>query len=161
MYRSLRAQAFDFIAAGQIILLVPVIIGLLAFARLTRFRWLARYPVAVLGGAGVGALWGLTIRSRFLAPIGDTVTAVASAAWDLLSRVAFVVLFVLTVCRFLHSRRFSDMFFERKWRLYYLQRLVLYSFMVLVAYQQGPGISGFMRLVQTVIKLVIDSLFHI
>jgi len=159
IYRSLRATAFDFIAAGQVLLIIPVIVGILAFTRLTRFRWLARYPVALLSGAGVGALWGLVLRSQFLAPIGDTVTAVINPAFDVFSKVMFVVLLVPIITMFLYSRMFSNITHERTGSLYYLQRFGRLAFMLIVGYQlTGYGFSVPTRFLQTVVKPVIDDI---
>jgi len=160
IYRSLKATALDFIAAGQVILVVPIIIGLLAYARLTRFRWLARYPVAILSGVGAGALFGLMVRGQLLAPIGDTVTAVSSVANDPVSRALFLVLLIPIISLFLYSRTFADIFHVKGQRLYYVQRIGRIAFMIIVAYQcVSPSRMAYIpTLFQKVIKPVIDDL---
>jgi len=161
IYRSIFASAFDFIAAGQLTLVIAVIIGLLAFARLTRFRWLARYPVAILSGAGAGALFGLTLRGQLLTPIGDTVKGVTSAAWDPLSRLLFVVMFIPIIAMFLYSRTFSNVLYEKGQTLYYLQRFGRVAFMVIVGYQIAGYAGVSTRFLQTVVKPVIDDIVRL
>ena len=162
IYRSLRATSFDFIAAGQVLLIIPVIVGILAFTRLTRFRWLARYPVALLSGAGVGTLWGLSLRGQLLGPISDTVTAVISPTFDAFSKLIFVVLLIPIITMFLYSRTFSNITHERTGRLYYLQRFGRLAFMVIVGYQLQPyGMTAPIKYLQTVVKPVIDDIIRL
>ena len=157
IYRSLQATAFQFIAAGQVLLIIPVIVGILAFSRLTKYRWLARFPVALLSGAGVGALWGLSIRGQLLAPITDTVTVLQGSA-DWFSKMIYVVLLIPIIVMFLYSRTFSNITHERTGRLYYLQRFGRLAFMVIVGYQLQPyGFTAPIRFLQTVVKPVIDQ----
>jgi hypothetical protein len=158
IYRSLFATAFDFILAGKFSLIIAVIIGLLAFARLTRFRWLARYPVAILSGAGVGALFGLSLRGQLLTPIGDTVKFVISAAWDPISKLVTIVTFIPVLVIFLYSRRYSDIVYEKRMPLYYLQRIGRIAFMVIVGYQIAGYAGVSTRFIQTVIKPVLDDI---
>jgi hypothetical protein len=54
IYKGLKATAFDYIGQGQLLLIIPLIIGALAFTRLTKYRWAARYPVALNKGEGKG-----------------------------------------------------------------------------------------------------------
>lgn len=160
IYRSFQATVWNYVTVGQTILIIPVIVGLLGFARLTKFRWVARYPVAVLSGAGVGALFGLSLRGQFLAVVGDTLTSVTSPTFDVASKAIFVVMLIPVILLFLYSRTFSDILYERKHRLNFLQRFGRIAFMILVGYQLGgyTRLAGLINLIQGVIKPVIDSI---
>jgi len=160
IYRSFQATVWNYVMVGQAILIIPVIVGLLGFARLTKFRWVARYPVAVLSGAGVGALFGLSLRGQFLAVVGDTMTSVMNPVLDILSKALYVVVLIPVILLFLYSSTFSNMLYERKQRLYYLQRFGRIVFMILVGYQLGgyTRLAGLINMFQGVIKPVVDDM---
>jgi hypothetical protein len=73
VWNSYKSNAIDFIAQGKWWLIIPVIIGLLSFTRLTKYRWAARYPVAALSGIGLGVFFGFNLRGSILAIITSTV----------------------------------------------------------------------------------------
>jgi hypothetical protein len=156
MYRSFRAIAWDYVAAGQIFLILPIIIGLLAFSRLTKFRWLARFPVAVMSGVGVGALFGLTLRGQFLAIIGDTVKDVMKPTNDPVSKLLFVVLLIPVMLLFLYSRKFSNIVYNKGGLLYYAQRIGRIGLLIVVGYQTSIAVE--VRLIQSIIKPVVDDI---
>jgi hypothetical protein len=43
--------------------IIPTIMGILVFARLTKYRWISRYSTAILSGIGLGVTFGETIKN--------------------------------------------------------------------------------------------------
>lgn len=142
IYTALRSSAFDLIAAGRIWLLIPVIIGLLAFTRLTRFRWLARYPVAVVSGVGLGLYFGLNLRAQIIGPVAQTVSDLFARTPDPFSAtLMFVMVFTVPVY-FLYSQRFGAQFHTRGGKLYYLMRLARVFMMLSFGYLAAGNLFG-------------------
>jgi hypothetical protein len=111
-YRSLDKSAFQYIAGGRILLIVPLIIGLLVFTRWTKFRWLARYPTSMLIGIGVGLIAGLAIRSQIINMAKMTITNIATLSPDPASAIIMVVGVVTLLTYFLYSRTYSYEFHQ-------------------------------------------------
>jgi len=134
MYRSLMSTALNPITAGRVLLIVPVIIGLLAFTRLTRFRWLARYPLTILSGIGIGLFFGLNLRSQIINPIALTIKDVVTGTPDTGSAIIMLVGVVTVLTYFLYSARYSNTFHQPTGRLYYVMRLGRVIFMISIGY---------------------------
>jgi hypothetical protein len=90
---------------GQILMIIPIIVGLLIFTMLIpEYRWVSRYPIALLVGTGFGLGIRGTIKPNILDAIIDTITAPADGgamAWINFLYVAIglvcsVLYFVLT-----------------------------------------------------------------
>jgi len=110
LYKSLISSFVNPVGGGKISLIIPFIIGLLTFARLTKHRWLARYPVAVMSGLGIGVAFGLTIRSQVLNVVVTTVTDVVDAKPDLGSAIFMFVGVIAVLTYFIYSVRLSNIF---------------------------------------------------
>jgi hypothetical protein len=110
--RSLDKSAFQYIAGGRLLLIVPVIIGLLVFTRWTKFRWLARYPTSMLIGIGVGLIAGLAIRSQIINMARMTITNLSTLSPDPISALIMVVGVVTVLTYFLYSRTYSYEFHQ-------------------------------------------------
>lgn len=66
---------------GNVLMIVPLILGLLIFAMLIPdYRWLSRYPIAILVGAGFGLGIRGTIKPNLQDAIIDTITAPTTSA---------------------------------------------------------------------------------
>jgi hypothetical protein len=61
-----ESQQVQAAGAGHWTLVVPLIIGVLFFARFTKYSWLYRYPLGIVMGVGVGLVFGLSIRAQIL-----------------------------------------------------------------------------------------------
>lgn len=81
---TLKRQAFGPLANGQISVIIPIVLGLLLFTRLSiKYGWIARYPMAFLMGIG-SALSMKAIESDFVRQIqasiiswqGDSIGAI-------------------------------------------------------------------------------------
>ncbi|MEM2922389.1 MAG: hypothetical protein QXF26_08760 [Candidatus Bathyarchaeia archaeon] len=137
LYKSLAASVFDPMAKGKIILIIPVIIGLFAFARLTKARWLARYPVAIMSGIGIGVIFGLTIRSQIINVVVMTVDEVIKASPDRLSAIYMFIGIICVLTYFLYSARISKHFHTPTGKLRYLVTLGRYFLMASFGYLAG------------------------
>ena len=132
------------VGTGSYLLIVPLIIGSLAFTRLTKIRWAARYPTAILAGVGVGVLFGANIRTQIIdmvtSSIKDLLAATPGAGpkWPTTPDYASVVLMIITsgcvILTFIYSTYFSALTHEKSGYLYYLQRFGKVMFMVSVGY---------------------------
>lgn len=110
--RSLDKSAFQYIAGGRILLIVPLVIGLLVFTRWTKFRWLARYPTSMMIGIGVGLIAGLAIRSQIINMASMTIINLTTLSPDPLSAIIMVVGVVTVLTYFLYSRTYSYQFHQ-------------------------------------------------
>jgi hypothetical protein len=64
---------------GNLLMIVPLILGLMIFTMLIpEYRWLSRYPIAILVGAGFGLGIRGTIKPNLQDAIIDTITAPSS-----------------------------------------------------------------------------------
>jgi len=134
MYRSLMSTALTPISGGRVLLAIPVIIGLLAFTRLTRFRWLARYPITILSGIGIGLFFGLNLRAQIINPIALTIKDVVTGTPDRFSSIIMIIGVVTVLTYFLYSARYSNTFHQPRGRLYYVMRLGRVIFMISIGY---------------------------
>jgi len=111
--------------AGQFLLIIPVILGFLVFTRLTRYRWAARYSVAMTAGVGVGLVFGATIRTDILNQIITGVSAVTKATpvlgKDIVSALIMFVGALATISYFTYTTRFGNLF--RKGPIGFLAKL--------------------------------------
>jgi hypothetical protein len=123
VWNSYKSNAIDFIAQGKWWLIIPVIIGLLSFTRLTRFRWAARYPVAALSGIGLGVFFGFNLRGSIIAIVTSTVDELITLQPDPFSAIVSFIAVVSVVTYYLYSERYSTIFHSRSGRLYYVMRL--------------------------------------
>ena len=123
VWNSYKSNAIDFIAQGKWWLIIPVIIGLLSFTRLTRFRWAARYPVAALSGIGLGVFFGFNLRGSIIAIVTSTVNELFTLQPDPFSAIVSFIAVVSVVTYYLYSERYSTIFHSRSGKLYYVMRL--------------------------------------
>lgn len=79
-YNNLQGVVWAPLMAGQFIVIIPVILGLLLFARLIpKYSWAARYPVCFSSGVGLGLMFGTMISAQFKALILQTITELVNA----------------------------------------------------------------------------------
>jgi hypothetical protein len=105
--RSLNSQVVNPVMTGKTWLIIPLIAGLLTFTRLTRYRWTARYPVALLAGVGLGISIGPTIDSDLLGAITQTVGNVVTGYPNPVSSVIILISVVFVIIFFMYSSRFA------------------------------------------------------
>lgn len=137
LYKSLQSAAFTPIGLGRVSLIIPVIIGLLSFTRLTKSRWLARFPVAIVSGLGVGVMFGLIIRSQIINVITVTVQEVITGKPDRFSAIYMFVGIIAVLTYFLYSARISKFFHTPTGSMRYLMRFGRYCLMASFGYLAG------------------------
>lgn len=98
-WANVRDKGFAALAQGQLITIIPIILGVLVFARfVSRSAWLARYPVAVLVGTGTGLVLRSAPATQILAQVKATFLSLdALNNWIILvGVVGTIVYFVFT-----------------------------------------------------------------
>jgi len=100
--RSLQSSMID------PLMIIPLIIGLTAFARWTKYRWIARYPVAILSGVGLGVTAGSTIRGQVVAAVIEVIRQLKVADPDFASAVLALIGVCTILFYFMYSRQYSD-----------------------------------------------------
>lgn len=108
------------IMSGRIALIIPLILGFTAFTRLTRYRWIVRYSVAILAGVGVGIAFGLTIKSEIVTSLGNLISGAVTGK-DILSGIIKLVCGFGVLFYFLYSAKYSTVFHTG--RFSYLARI--------------------------------------
>ena len=75
-FRNVIQICIEPLMGGDILMIVPLILGLMIFAMLIpEYRWISRYPVALLVGAGFGLGIRGTIGPNIIDATIDTITA--------------------------------------------------------------------------------------
>jgi hypothetical protein len=90
------------------LVIIPALIGALTFTRLTKYRWAARYPIAILSGVGAGVIFGPQIKSMILASISDTVLGVLTGTPDPIAAWLTFIPMVVTPLAFTYSMKYSN-----------------------------------------------------
>jgi hypothetical protein len=89
------------------LLIIPILIGALAFTRLTRYRWAARYTIAIISGVGAGVVFSNSIKSQIMATIQKTVGGVLTGTPDPISAWCTLIPMIITPLAFTYSMRYS------------------------------------------------------
>jgi hypothetical protein len=95
-------------ASGGWLTIIPFIIGALAFTRWTRYRWLARYPVSILSGVGLGVTVGSTIRGQIWAGVIQIIQDIQNLTPDPISAIISLVGACTVLFYFTYSARYSN-----------------------------------------------------
>lgn len=78
-FSNVMKMAVNPLMGGDILMIVPIILGLMMFAMLIpEYRWISRYPVAILVGAGFGLGIRGTIKPNLQDAIISTITPPAA-----------------------------------------------------------------------------------
>lgn len=97
----LRTQLRGLITGEQILLIVPVILGLMMYALLhPDYRWMSRYPIAILVGSAMGLGISSVIIPQITNQVISTITAPTTGgakAWF-----DFIVIAIGTICATLY-----------------------------------------------------------
>lgn len=90
------------ISNGKILLVLPIILGLLIFCRLTdNYRWVSRYPLGILLGVGVGLNVSAGIYAQILNQINATILPLFVAG-DSLTTLNNWITAIIVVCGILY-----------------------------------------------------------
>jgi len=73
-FQSVHNNAIKPILAGNVLFIIPLILGLLTYSRLrSDVSWLAKYPTNVLIGVGTGVMIAGTLRGQIIDQIKQTI----------------------------------------------------------------------------------------
>ena len=163
VFQSLKAKCFDFLAQGKWWLIIPLLLGLLSFTRLTKYRWAARYPVAALSGIGLGVFFGYNLRGSILAIITSVTNELLTFNPDPFSAIISFIAVVSVIAYYTYSEKYSTIFHSKRGKLYYLMRLgrlfMMASFGYLLGYVAlSFGLDILTTFFVVVIKRPIDML---
>jgi len=89
------------------LLIIPLIIGALAFTRLTKYRWAARYTIAILSGVGTGVVFSASVKAQIMSTIQTVVGGVITGTPDPISAWATLIPMIVTPLAFTYSMRYS------------------------------------------------------
>lgn len=78
--KTLINMALIPISKGDLLLIIPLVLGLLMYTRLTKeYAWIAKYPTSVLVGVGIGVMIAGTLRGQIIDQIKATVVNIFTA----------------------------------------------------------------------------------
>jgi hypothetical protein len=95
------------ISKGQLLLIIPFILGLMTYTRLLKdYAWIAKYPTSVLVGVGVGVMIAGTLRGQIIDQVKATVMDVfaATTATDTINGVIIAVGTVTAITFWIFTR---------------------------------------------------------
>jgi len=73
-FQSVHNNAIKPILAGNVLFIIPLILGLLTYSRLSsELSWLAKYPTNVLIGVGTGVMIAGTLRGQIIDQVKQTI----------------------------------------------------------------------------------------
>jgi hypothetical protein len=113
----LNNVAFNPIMSGAFAIIFPVIIGFLSFARLTKYRWLSRYYMAVIGGSGAGIIVGTVIKTDVLALIKTTSTDLVKLTPNAIVPAVIMIGMISSLTYFLYAQRIGSLLHSATGRL--------------------------------------------
>jgi hypothetical protein len=96
------------------LMIIPFLIGALAFTRLTRYRWAARYTIAIISGVGAGVVFPNSVKMQIMLPIQKTVTGVLTGTPDPISAWLTFIPMVVTPLAFTYATKYSG-WLHRGW----------------------------------------------
>lgn len=114
-YDSLMKSCITQVAAGRLTLAIPFILALLVFFRLTAYRWLSRYPMAILAGGGIGVVISLQVKSELIGGMTSTLSDImlgnpSGTTYGIYSAWLMLVMFSFVIVYFMYSAKFAGPF---------------------------------------------------
>jgi hypothetical protein len=114
--------------SANALMIIPFIIGILAYTRWTKYRWLARYPVSILSGIGLGVTVGSTIRGQIIAGMIRVIQDVQEFDPDPISAFVSLIGVVTVLFYFTYSAKYSKPVHEGRFGIVAkIGRLFLFS----------------------------------
>ena len=95
------------ISKGNLLLIVPFILGLLMYTRLSKeYAWISKYPTSVLVGVGIGVMIAGILRGQIIDQVKATVVDIftATTALDALNGVIIAVGTVTAITFWIFTR---------------------------------------------------------
>jgi len=178
LLKSLQTDTLTPIAAGNMAILLGLILGATQFTRLTRYRWSARYGTAIMSGMGIGVLFGLNIRSQILLGVIETIDGISKSLLAPASRTigGYVVpsgaiavfwifagiMFLVMILTFSYSRLIAGPFFNPDSRLNWVSKLGRLFIMIMLGHIScktllGDSLDSLINFLQVVIVRSVDA----
>jgi hypothetical protein len=104
---TLQSDTIIPIGEGEIVLIIPVILGILIFTRFSReWTWVSRYPQTLMAGTAVGLSMALVFRGQIFNSAVNTGYALfeSSTPLDIFSNIILVVGVVSSLLFYTYSR---------------------------------------------------------
>lgn len=105
-FGTIRDAAIKPLLQGQLLMIVPIALGILMFATYTKWSWVSRYPVAFLIGCGLGVAIRSTIEAQIISQIRASLLPLATGdVWAMINNWILVVGTIAVVAYFLFTRQ--------------------------------------------------------
>jgi len=92
--KSLISIGLKPLAAGRITLIVPMVLGLMLYTRLSReYAWISKYPTSLMVGVGTGVMIMGTLRGQIIDQVKKTILDVFTAT-DLMSTINGILILI-------------------------------------------------------------------
>jgi len=99
-------NTFPSITSGNILLVVPLLVGLLLFGRLVKgYLWLYRYPLAILVGVGLGLQLRGMLKANLIDQIISTMNVNLSATVDGFNSIIIFIFVLVSMNYFFFTYR--------------------------------------------------------
>jgi hypothetical protein len=104
-WRALNRSGITPLLAGNIILIIPIIMGLLLYFRFVdKYQWLARYGFLWVIAGGAGVTIGGMVQSQILPQVIESVKIIRPTAFETISAALVFFIFVTSLSYFLFTR---------------------------------------------------------
>lgn len=101
-HNSLKPNLFDQLAAGNFIYIIPLLLGLMYFARfIPKISWLVRIPIGFIIGWGAGISIPAYFQAEILRQVGGTVVTPESFI-NPLNGIWALIIFIGVVCTLIY-----------------------------------------------------------
>lgn len=137
---TLQRSAVTQLARGDYTYVIPLIIGVLLFTRLTKYAWLSRYPVAMMVGVGTGLSIRSMAQAQFIGQIQATILPVTTS--NLFANMNNLITMAIVFC----TTAYFTFTFEHKGGLGIVSKIGRYGMMVAF----GAGFSTYLMQVAAV-----------
>jgi len=102
---TLRRNVVSPMVAGKILLVIPVAVGLLMYARLYRkYDWLARFPISLLVGVSTGVAVTGAVYGQLLSQLASTMRISLSPTLDGANSILILIFVISGLVYFTFSR---------------------------------------------------------
>jgi hypothetical protein len=106
--QTLNSVSFAPILAGEWHLIIPTIIGLGIFTRLTPYRWFSRYSVGIMAGIGLGVTIPGLLQSWVIDAIYETASFRYMGEVDYINGILIFISVLFTIIYYTYSVRYSS-----------------------------------------------------
>jgi len=107
--KSLRASAYIPLTSGNMLVLVPLLLGVLTyFSFIKKYAWISLWPIGFLTGVGLGLSVRGAIQAQFIEQIDATILPLTGSFTDIFNNIIIFVSTVVVLYYFLFSINFKS-----------------------------------------------------